>query len=138
MNDNKRIGLYISDELLDLCDRNIGRDDSRSRSEFVCNAIEFYIASLDKEMVEGFLSPALEAVISARVKDTENRLARVVFKQSVELAMLIHILAGVYQSTPSASTVCVRCARIRCPRSAASTRSRISFGIRAGRINCRQ
>ena len=70
MSDNKRIGLYISDELLDLCDRNIGRDDSRSRSEFVCNAIEFYIASLDKEMVEGFLSPALEAVISARVKDT--------------------------------------------------------------------
>lgn len=97
MSDNKRIGLYISDELLDLCDRNIGRDDSRSRSEFVCNAIEFYIASLDKEMVEGFLSPALEAVISARVKDTENRLARVVFKQSVELAMLIHILSAVYQ-----------------------------------------
>lgn len=97
MSDNKRIGLYISDELLDLCDRNIGRDDSRSRSEFVCNAIEFYVASLDKEMVEGFLFPALEAVISARVKDTENRLERVVFKQSVELAMLIHILAGVYQ-----------------------------------------
>ena len=97
MSDNKRIGLYISEELLDLCDRNIGRDDSRSRSEFVCNAIEFYIASLDKAMVEGFLSPALEAVISARVKDTENKLARVVFKQSVELAMLIHILSGVYQ-----------------------------------------
>ena len=95
MSDNKRIGLYISEELPDLCDRNVGRDDSRSRSEFVCNAIEFYIASLDKEMVEEFLSPSVEAVISSRIKDTENRLARVIFKQSVELAMLGHILAGV-------------------------------------------
>ena len=95
MSDNKRIGLYISDELLDRCDRSVGRDDSRSRSEFVCNAIEFYIASLDKDSVERFLSPSLETVISAKIKDTENRLARVIFKQSVELAMLVHIFAAV-------------------------------------------
>ena len=81
MDDNKRIGLFIRDDLLNLCDRNVGRDESSSRSEFVCNAIEFYIAWLNKEMEGYFLSPELESVISSKIKDTENRLSRVFFKQ---------------------------------------------------------
>ncbi len=100
MDENKRIGLFIKDDLLDLCDRNVGRDESSSRSEFVCNAIEFYIAWLNKEMEGYFLSPELESVISSKIKDTENRLSRVIFKQSVEIAMLIHIISGLNHIAP--------------------------------------
>lgn len=94
MDEIKRIGFSISERLLDLCDRSIGLDDSRSRSEFICKAIEFYIAWLNKNLYGGFLSPELESVISAKVNDTENRLARVIFKQSVEIAMLIHVICA--------------------------------------------
>lgn len=40
------------------------------------------------------LTPALESVVAARIQDTENRLARVLFKQGVELAMMMHVVAA--------------------------------------------
>lgn len=32
--------------------------------------------------------------MAARIQDTENRLARVLFKQGVELAMMMHVVAA--------------------------------------------
>lgn len=46
------------------------------------------------------LTPALESVISGRIGDTENRIARVLFKQSVELAMLMHVVAATHAVRP--------------------------------------
>ena len=40
------------------------------------------------------MTPALESVIAGKIGDTENRLARVLFKQGVELAMLMHVVAA--------------------------------------------
>lgn len=43
----KRIGMYISEDLLDRCDAAIGKTNAESRSEFICDAIEHYIAVLN-------------------------------------------------------------------------------------------
>ena len=43
-NESKRIGLYIDKDLLKACDNAISRTNATSRSEFISNAIEFYIA----------------------------------------------------------------------------------------------
>ena len=93
-NDSKRIGLYINQDLLDTCDNAISRTNATSRSEFISNAIEFYIAWLNSKNVSRVLTPALESVISSKIFDTEDRLARVLFKQGVELAMLMHVVAA--------------------------------------------
>ena len=42
-----RVGLYIDTDLLARCDAAIPLTDARSRSEFVCDAIEHYIATLN-------------------------------------------------------------------------------------------
>ena len=89
-NDSKRIGLYINQDLLKACDNAISRTNATSRSEFISNTIEFYIAWLNSKM----LTPALESVISSKIIDTEDRIARVLFKQGVELAMLMHVVAA--------------------------------------------
>jgi metal-responsive CopG/Arc/MetJ family transcriptional regulator len=98
-NDSKRIGLYINQDLLNICDNAISITNATSRSEFISDAIEFYIAWLNSKNVSRVLTPALESVISSKILDTEDRLARVLFKQGVELAMLMHVVAATNEIT---------------------------------------
>lgn len=93
-NNSVRAGIYIDKELLHKCDEEIKKTNARSRSEFIADAIEMYIAWLDSKDMSKVLTPALESVIGAKILDTENRLARVLFKQGVELAMLMHVVAA--------------------------------------------
>lgn len=95
-----RTGFYIDKELLNRADEAIGKTNARSRSEFISDALEFYIAWLHSEENSKVLTPALESVIGAKIKDTENRIARVLFKQSVELAMLMHVVAATHMVRP--------------------------------------
>lgn len=95
-----RTGFYIEKELLNRADEAIGKTNARSRSEFISDALEFYIAWLHNEETSKVLTPALESVIGAKIKDTENRIARVLFKQSVELAMLMHVVAATHMVRP--------------------------------------
>ena len=100
-NDSKRIGLYINKDLLKTCDNAINRTNATSRSDFISNAIEFYIAWLDSKNTTKILTPALESVIGSKILDTEDRIARVLFKQGVELAMLMHVVAATNDITES-------------------------------------
>ncbi len=86
--------------LLRRVDEAMGKTSARSRSEFISDALEFYIAWLHSEETGKVLTPALESVISGRIGDTENRIARVLFKQSVELAMLMHVVAATHSIRP--------------------------------------
>lgn len=95
-----RTGFYVEKELLNRADEAIGKTNARSRSEFISDALEFYIAWLHSEETGKVLTPALESVIGAKIKDTENRIARVLFKQSVELAMLMHVVAATHMVRP--------------------------------------
>ena len=100
-NTSKRIGLYINQDLLKTCDNAISRTNATSRSDFISNAIEFYIAWLDSKNTTKILTPALESVIGSKILDTEDRIARVLFKQGVELAMLMHVVAATNDITES-------------------------------------
>lgn len=95
-----RTGFYIDKELLNRADGAIQKTSARSRSEFISDALEFYIAWLHSEETGKVLTPALESVIGAKIKDTENRIARVLYKQSVELAMLMHVVAATHMVRP--------------------------------------
>lgn len=95
-----RTGIYIEKDLLSRVDEGIRKTDARSRSEFISNALELYLAWLHSEDSARVLTPALESVISGRIGDTENRIARVLFKQSVELSMLMHVVAATHSVRP--------------------------------------
>lgn len=93
-NDSIRTGIYISRNLLERCDENISKTNASSRSEFISDAIEMYIAWQNSKETSKMLTPALESVIGAKIADTENRLARLLFKLSVEMAMVMNVLAA--------------------------------------------
>ena len=92
-----RIGLYIDTDLLARCDAAIPLTDARSRSEFICDAIEHYIAVLTAKGSSKVITPALESVIGGRIAGTEDRISRMIFKLAVEIAVQNHLTAGRYQ-----------------------------------------
>ena len=92
----KRIGLYISEELLDQCDAAVEKSGADSRSEFICDAIIHYITVINMQESSRVLTPALESVIGSKIALTEDRISRIVFKLGVEVAMMNNILAATH------------------------------------------
>ena len=84
-------GIRFSQDQLDRCDAK-SRELGISRNEFVREAVEFYLEWLSRECTEKFLTPALESVFSAKLRDTEDRLARILFKMAVEQNVLARII----------------------------------------------
>ena len=92
-------GIYIDRDLPDIIASYLKTADCRSRNEFINKAIRHYIAYLQKENDNEFLTPALESVLSGMIGDAENRLARIIFKLATEMSMMFHFTAGTYDVT---------------------------------------
>lgn len=95
-NYSNRIGVYINNELLARCDAAMEKSNVESRSEFIREAIEHYIAVLNMKESSRVLTPALESVIGSKIALTEDRISRILFKLGVEVAMMSNILAATH------------------------------------------
>ena len=87
-------GIRFTEEQLRRCDEK-SAELGISRNEFIRDAVEFYLEWLSRESTEKFLTPALESVFSAKLRDTEDRIARILFKMAVDQNMLAQVL--IYQ-----------------------------------------
>ena len=79
------------------CDKRAEELGLRSRNDFIRDAIDFYMEWLNKPSSQKFLTPALESVIGAKVRDNEDRIARLLFKLAVAQNMQAHIVADIVQ-----------------------------------------
>ncbi len=89
-----RIGVFLDNDLLKRCDAAVPLTDCRSRSEFVKKAVRFYLSYLETANNGSTLFPILDEALDGRMRDTENRLSRVLFKLGVETAMMMHVVAA--------------------------------------------
>ena len=78
------------------CDKYYESLGLASRNDFIRDAVDFYIEYLRRNNSVKFLTPALESVISAKIRDSEDRIARLLFKLSVDQNLLAHIVANTY------------------------------------------
>ena len=85
-------GVALTQAQWDRCDRLAEEKGYPSRNAFIRNAIDFYCSWLEKEQTERFLTPALESVISAKLRDSEDSMNRNLFKIAVELGILTRIM----------------------------------------------
>ena len=85
-------GVALTQAQWERCDRLANEMGYRSRNAFIRDAIDFYCSWLEKEQTERFLTPALESVISAKIRDSEERISRNLFKIAVDLAILSKIV----------------------------------------------
>ncbi len=88
-----RKAFYIEEELLVQADGLLQQADARSRNEFLNQALKFYIGYLTSEKVENYMLSTIASVMHATVKDSENRMARAMYKLAVEVSKLSHVTA---------------------------------------------
>lgn len=93
-------GVYTDKETLARINAALPAANCRTRNEFINKAIQFYLTYLNNQSSSEYLTPALESVIAGKIGATENRIARVLFKLSVELAMMMHVVAVTNEIQP--------------------------------------
>ena len=89
--------IRLTSEQWATCDSMTKQLGLKSRNDFIRDAIDHYITWQSRDSVERVLTPALESVVSAKIRDTEERLTRLLFKLAVDQNFLAHIVADGYQ-----------------------------------------
>ena len=84
----------------------------RSQNEFVEEAVRFYCSYISTGNDLEYLARTLSSALTGIVHDSEKRVARLLFKQTVELSMLMRIIADGLEidesKLPSLRAECVR------------------------------
>lgn len=88
-----RKGFYIKEDLLEQVDGLQEQVDVKSRNEFLNQALKFYIGYLTSEEIENYMLSTISSVMHSTVKDSENRIARAMYKLAVETSKLSHVIA---------------------------------------------
>ena len=90
----KRTAVWLYPETIDKMDNLLERDNCKSRSEFIDKALNFYMGYLVSEDTTGYLSKILISAMQGTLKETENRNSSNLFRLSVEMSMMMNILAA--------------------------------------------
>lgn len=89
---NKK-GFWISEDLDEKVDIYLRLDNCASRSEFVENALRFYIGYLNTKNAGAFLPEALSAMLTGTLDNYAGRIGSLLFKQGVDLNVMGQIIA---------------------------------------------
>lgn len=113
MSDEKnkvRKAFYVEEDILEQVDSLLQQANVKSRNEFVNRALKFYIGYLTSEKIENYILTSISSVMHATVKDSENRMARAMFKLAVETSKLANVIAYSQEiDEESMSKLHVRC-----------------------------
>ena len=92
-------GIRFTEDQLRRCEEK-SAELGISRNEFIRDAVDFYLEWLNIENTEKFLTPALESVISAKLRDVEYRISQNLFRMAVEQNVITQVLIcdGKYSS----------------------------------------
>ena len=82
----------MPEEQWEMCQEKSKELGYHNPSEFVRDAIDFYVEWTNRESSEKFLTPALESVVRGIVKDSEDRTARLLFKMVVDINLITRII----------------------------------------------
>ena len=90
----KKFPLWLYPETRQLVTDWYRKDNCQSQSEFIKKAIRFYCGYISAEEGVRFLPAAITSALTGMVDSLENRMARLIFKLAVEMAMMMKILAA--------------------------------------------
>ena len=94
MSDKVRFQMRISPDTDEKIKASLPLTNHRSKNEFVEEALRFYCGYLSANNALEILPPIFATAIKGTIQDTENRIARLLFKQAVELDMVMNVVAA--------------------------------------------
>ena len=98
--DKEKFALWLYPETLEKVKELYREDDCISKSEFIEKAIRFYVGFLTAEDKSNFLPNMFLSNMRGIVAESDTRISRMLFKMSVEMAMMMNLLAFEYQVDP--------------------------------------
>lgn len=84
----------IEQEVVDKLAKNYKDDGSRTKSEFVERAINFYCGFITAENYREYFPQVITSTIDGKLKSLEDRMASLLYKNALELSMLLHVVAA--------------------------------------------
>ena len=98
--DKTKFAAYMHPETLDKIKELYRGDDCSSKSEFIEKAVRFYIGYLTAEDKYNYLPNMFLSNMRAIASESDNRVSRMLFKLTVELAMVMNLMAANYEIDP--------------------------------------
>ena len=98
--DKIKFATYLYPETLDKIKELYRGDDCSSKSEFIEKAVRFYIGYLTAEDKSNYLPNMFLSNMRAIASESDNRVSRMLFKLTVELAMVMNLMAANYEIDP--------------------------------------
>ena len=89
----ERVVAWLYPEMIANMETLMQADNMKNHTEFVSQAVDFYIGYLNSKAATTFLSKNLLDAIKGTLQITENRMASNLFRLSVEISMMMHLLA---------------------------------------------
>ena len=74
--------------------------NTTSRSEFISDALRFYVGYLKQGKNVDYLAPIIAQTIKEEIRSTEKNISQILFKLAVETAMISEIQATQINLTP--------------------------------------
>ena len=85
-------GVRLRPDQWKLCEQMCKELGYKNTNEFIRDAVDFFAEWKSRDTTTKFLTPALESVMRATVRDSEERMARLLFKNAVELHLLTRLI----------------------------------------------
>ena len=93
--------LWIRPDIMEQVRAAYAEDDCRSQSEYIEKAIKFYLAYKTTEQKDSFLPSVFLSEIRGILSESDHRHASMLFKLSVEMAMLMNIVVAMQDILPT-------------------------------------
>ena len=94
MEEKRKFALWAKDSTLQMAKKLYKEDNCKSQSEFIEKAIIFYAGYVSSNNNDVYLPNVITSSLKSIVKESDNRLTRVIFKIAVELAITMNLIAS--------------------------------------------
>lgn len=92
----ERFSLRIAPETTNMIEKNYRADGCITKSEFIEKAILFYCGYLTANDYREYFPNVIVSTTKGMLDSFENRMANILFKNTVELSMVLHTLAATH------------------------------------------
>ena len=98
MSENKKKYAYwMKPSMVEEITEMLDTANATSKSDFVCQAVNFYIGYLHQQKCIDYLSPILAQTIKSEIESGEKNISEMLFKVAVEQAKLSNVIAATNQ-----------------------------------------
>ncbi|MBR2894533.1 MAG: hypothetical protein IKC03_02605 [Oscillospiraceae bacterium] len=95
-NNKSKHTIWIDDDLWELQKEHYKKDNCGTQNEFIEKALCFYIGHLHAEHTEQYLPRVLSSTLEGHLSVFADRVAKLMYKQAVELDMVTNLIAAIY------------------------------------------